>query len=205
MTDFNTKLETLTLEVKARLSKKRFEHTLGVCDMALLLARYCLPDSRDELCFAAMLHDIAKERPTEELLDIMQKEHIELTEADTPPVFHSYVAPYIVKREFPEFATPRILSAIGKHTLGDACMSVFDEIIFLADYIENGRTYEDCVETREFMLSSLVDGDIAGNVNALHKACVMSIDRTIKSLVKKGKTVNPKSLDAKKVLLTKIY
>ncbi len=205
MTDFDIKLEALTLKIKSRLSDKRFEHTLGVCDMARLLAEHCLPDAKDEICFAAMLHDIAKELSTEEQLSIIRREHIELTAADTPPVFHSYVAPYIVTSEFPEFATPRILSAVEKHTVGDVEMSVFDEIIFLADYIEMGRTYKDCIETREFMLSSMVDGDIAGNVNALHKACVMSIDRTCKSLFEKGKPVNPKSLDAKKSLLSKIY
>lgn len=204
MTNFNTKLEALTLKIKTRLSEKRFEHTLGVCAMAELIARYCLPEAREEICYAAMLHDIAKELSVEEQLDIIRKEGMQLLPADTPPVFHSYAAPYIVARDFPELATPRILSAIAKHTVGDSCMSVFDEIIFLADYIENGRTYKDCVQTREFMLSSMVDGDISANVNALHKACIMSIDRTCKSLIEKGKTVNPKCLDARKALLSKI-
>ena len=198
------KNKILSSAVKERLSPKRYTHTAAVADAAKRLSSYCLPDSENEIEAAALLHDIAKELSVEEQLDIIRKEGMQLLPADTPPVFHSYAAPYIVARDFPELATPRILSAIAKHTVGDSCMSVFDEIIFLADYIENGRTYKDCVQTREFMLSSMVDGDISANVNALHKACIMSIDRTCKSLIEKGKTVNPKCLDARKALLSKI-
>lgn len=204
MMSFYTKREALISKVKARLSSKRFEHTLGVCRMAEMLAEQCLPDKKCELAVAALLHDIAKELTVEEQMQIIGKEHINLTPADTTAVLHSYAAPYIVKNEFSEFSTPDILSAVANHTVGDADMSVFDEIIFLSDYIEEGRTYKDCVETREYVLSSLIDGNIEANVNILHRACVMSIDRTCKNLLEKGKIVNPRSLDAKKALLSKI-
>ncbi len=197
--------EALALKVENRLSQKRFEHTLGVCRMTEILADYCLPDKKNELAVAALLHDIAKELTFEEHMRIINDEHIILTSADTSSVLHSYVAPYVVKNEFPEFATPDVLSAVANHTVGDAAMSVFDEIIFLADYIEEGRTYKDCVRTREFILSSLVDGDYDGNINVLHKACVMSIDCTCKNLLEKGKIVNPRSLHAKDVLVSKIH
>ena len=205
MSEFEKAREELILKIKPRLSGKRFEHTLGVCRTAELLAEHCLPSEKEEICFAALLHDIAKELSLEEQLSIIKAEHIELTDADTSPVLHSYVAPYVVKRDFSKFATPKVLSAVAKHTVGDADMSVLDEIIFLADYIEDGRTYEDCVTTREFVLSSLVCGDIASNVNVLHKACVMSMDLTCKNLAERGKIVNPRTIDAKKALLAKIY
>lgn len=204
MTSFYTKHEALINKVKARLSPKRFEHTLGVCRMTEILAEQCLPKRKNELAVAALLHDIAKELTVEEQMQIISKEHIILTPADTTAVLHSYVAPYIVKNEFSDFATPDILSAVANHTVGAADMSVFDEIIFLSDYIEEGRTYNDCVETREYVLSSLIDGNLEANLNVLHTACVMSIDRTCKNLVEKGKIVNPRSLDAKEALLSKI-
>ena len=205
MNCFDKDLAALALKVSSMLSEKRFQHTLGVRKMAEMLADHCLPGKREEIAAAALLHDVAKEIPIEQLIDIMKADHVVLTEADAPPVFHSYAAPYVVKTEFPEFATPSILSAVARHTVGDADMSIFDEIIFLADYIEDGRTYKDCIETRELMLSSLVPGDVKGNVNALHKACIMSIDRTCKSLLEKGKAANPRALEAKKALQAKIY
>ena len=204
MIALNTDQESLMSQVQSRLSAKRFEHTLGVCKMAELLSDFCLPDDREEIFIAALLHDIAKELSESELRDIIAKAGIALTDADTAPVLHSYAAPHIVKRDFSQFATSEILSAVEKHTVGDSEMSVFDEIIFLADYIEDGRTYKDCVDTREFILSSLSKNSVVESVNALHKACIMSMERTCDSLSKRGAIVNPRTLDAINSLRNKI-
>ena len=204
MIALNTDRESLMSQVQSRLSAKRFEHTLGVCKMAELLSDFCLPDDREEIFIAALLHDIAKELSESELRDIIAKAGIVLTDADTAPVLHSYAAPHIVRKDFSQFATSEILSAVEKHTVGDAEMSVFDEIIFLADYIEDGRTYKDCVDTREFILSSLSKNSVVESVNALHKACIMSMERTCDSLSKRGAIVNPRTLDAINSLRNKI-
>ena len=165
---------------------------------------FCLPDDREEIFIAALLHDIAKELSESELRDIIAKAGIVLTDADTAPVLHSYAAPHIVRKDFSQFATSEILSAVEKHTVGDSEMSVFDEIIFIADYIEDGRTYKDCVDTREFILSSLSKNSVVESVNALHKACIMSMERTCDSLSKRGAIVNPRTLDAINSLRNKI-
>ena len=204
MIGVNTDRESLISQVRSRLSAKRFEHTLGVCKMAELLSDFCLPEDREEIFIAALLHDIAKELAESELRDIIAKEGIVLTDADTAPVLHSYAAPHVVKRDFSQLATHKVLSAVEKHTVGDSEMSVFDEIIFLADYIEDGRTYNDCVETRRFMLSSLSKHSVDESVNALHKACIMSMERTCDSLSKRGAIVNPRTLDAIDSLKNKI-
>ena len=204
MIGVNTDRESLISQVRSRLSAKRFEHTLGVCKMAELLSDFCLPDDREEIFIAALLHDIAKELSESELRDIIAKAGIVLTDADTAPVLHSYAAPHIVRKDFSQFATSEILSAVEKHTVGDSEMSVFDEIIFLADYIEDGRTYKDCVDTREFILSSLSKNSVVESVNALHKACIMSMERTCDSLSKRGAIVNPRTLDAINSLRNKI-
>ena len=205
MSGFGKELKALESKVKSMLSSKRFEHTLGVCSMAGILADHCLPEDKDEIIAAALLHDVAKELPTGVLIAMINEEGIALNGADAPPILHSYAAPHVIKSEFPEFATQNILSAVFNHTVGSVDMTVFDEIIFLADYIEEGRTYKDCVETREFMLSSLVKDNTEENINALHKACVMSMQRTCDSLLKKGAVVNPKTLDSIKALMIKIH
>ena len=205
MSGFGKKLGALELKVKSMLSSKRFEHTLGVCNMAGILADYCLPRDKDEIIAAALLHDIAKELPNDRLVAMINEEGIVLNSADAPPILHSYAAPHVIKSEFPEFATQNILSAVFNHTVGSIDMTVFDEIIFLADYIEEGRTYKDCIETREFMLSSLVKDNVEESINALHKACVMCMKRTCDSLLGKGAVVNPKTLDAINALTIKIH
>jgi HD superfamily phosphohydrolase YqeK len=83
-------------------------------------------------------------------------------------------------------------------------MSIFDQIIFIADYIEPGRTYPSCIAVRDYLLGSLKHGDTEKNIIALHKACIMSIEYTVKSLLQRGKSVCPESLQAKNALEAKI-
>ena len=76
-------------------------------------------------------------------------------------------------------------------------MSIFDEIIFLSDYVEVGRTYDSCVSVRKFLLDNFRDSQISSNIQILHKACLMVIDNTIHMLNKKNQTIHPRMLKAK--------
>lgn len=198
-------LEWLSNAVRVRLGDKRYAHTLGVERMARRLGEACLPDALDELSAAALLHDVAKELSDAEQMQILKKEGITLSsdELSSPQIFHSYTAPHVIRSDFSEFATERVLSAVYKHTVGAADMSVFDEIVFLSDYIEEGRAYQACVALRERVLSSLGD-DIEGNRRVLHAACIAAIDNTVQSLEMRGMTVISKTVEARKALLDKI-
>ena len=127
----------LKAAVEARMSQKRFLHTLGVVKAARQLGEELMPEKIQSLTVAAHLHDIAKELPTEELLTLSSEYGYVTTEEDmnSPQVLHSFAAPAVIKRDFPEYASEEILSAVFKHTTGDGEMSVFDEIIFLSDLI----------------------------------------------------------------------
>ena len=58
--------------VKARVSEKRFNHSVNVAKEAVKLAnRYGADPEKAEI--AGILHDITKETPTEEQLQIMEK------------------------------------------------------------------------------------------------------------------------------------
>ena len=102
MIGFNVERESVIREVKARLSEKRFEHTLGVCDMAEHICSYCLPEDREEVFFAALLHDIAKELTECELKDILAKEGITLTEDEKNTFFDRYVKKYAESYKYSE-------------------------------------------------------------------------------------------------------
>ena len=74
--------EELARAVEARLSPKRFSHTLAVKDAAIKLASYCLKGYSSEIESAALLHDIAKELPTEELISLIKNSKREIDEED---------------------------------------------------------------------------------------------------------------------------
>jgi predicted HD superfamily hydrolase involved in NAD metabolism len=196
---------SLKNEVSTLMSEKRFRHTVRVSAAAEKLARYCAPELVAEAKIAALLHDVTKELPHEEQLKLLREGEVVLDAEDyeSPAVLHSFTAPVFIKRRFPEWASPIVLGAVKNHTVGSPDMSVFDEIVFLSDYIEDGRTYDSCAKVRWFVWSSMAD-DIDNNLKILHKACVSAIDNTIFTLISRKKTINTKNILTRNALLSKI-
>ncbi len=198
-------LVQLRQSISLRLSTHRYNHTIGVEKIARFLAENCLPEKKKEISVAAILHDVTKELPFDANLKILREAGVVLENEDdyTPSVIHSFTASVFVKTHFKEFATEEILSAISKHTVGGVDMSVFDKIIFLADFIEENRTYTDAVSTRKFVLDSIKHESVSENVKILDQACVMEIDSTIAHLKSLGKPINKKVFLVKDSLLSK--
>ena len=185
----DTQIDRLRTEVGKRLSQKRFSHTLGVENMASHIGLKVMPESVNELRAAALLHDISKEYSEAEYLALMKKYNIDLTEweIDQPALWHSMTAAAVIKEKFPEYASDDVLSAVYNHTVGSEDMSIFDEIILLSDYIEEGRRYPACVGLRLEFLSELdLAKDVDEAVLALHRAVVKSLNNNINEFVSKG-------------------
>lgn len=187
-------ISVLYKELEDKLSPKRYLHTLGVEKMAALLGEIYLPTRITELRCAALLHDIAKELGTDEQLELMRKSGFSFTDEDlnTPSAFHSFAAPELILRDFSDYATPDILSAVFYHTLGDLNMSLFDKIIFISDYIEEGRAYRSCIEARELLFDLIDKGEDVSI--ALNRAIVLSLENTRNSLNARGVEINSRSI-----------
>ena len=196
----------LQKRVKDTLSEKRFLHTLGVIKAAEQIAGYCCPDSINEIRVAALLHDITKELSFEEQLKLLELGQISLDDEDkeSPAILHSYTAPVVIERDYPEFANKTVLSAVRNHTLGSPDMTVADEIIFVSDFVEESRTYEASLRLREFLNSNLKPGKISENEKVLHSAVVFAIDSTVRNLLSNKKAVNTKNILTRNALLSKI-
>ena len=200
-------IEILRQAVAKRLSEKRFLHTLGVEKMAVIIGEKCLPDKIDELRVAALLHDISKEYSEAEHFCVAKKHNILITEEEKnePALWHSFTAGGVVLDDFSEYATADVLSAVYNHTLGSPDMSRFDEIILLADYIEEGRKYERCVTLRrEFLLSLENAEDVSDAILALHKAVAKSLDNNIQEFVSRGKAFHQRTGLTRDAIMAKI-
>lgn len=206
MTFSDNDLELLRKSIKDRLSSERFCHIIGVVKSAVKLAKLCLPERVKEAEAAALLHDITKEYSLEEQYSLIEEFNIELDEDDriSPAVLHSFTAPSVIKRDFPVFSTREILDAVYNHTIGSPEMTVFDEIIFLADFIEDGRKYGSCILVRNYVYDNMKFGDTVANTIILHKACVKAIDYTLENLKQKNKPINKKNILTRNALLSKI-
>lgn len=199
-------LSKLEERVGIALSEHRFLHTLGVKRAALRLGDGLLSrDELSELSAAALLHDIAKEMPLEELHSLVRREFPAIPEVELiPAVLHSYAAPVVIKRDFPEFATEKILSATYSHTLGRPEMTLFDKIIFIADYVEDGRAWHACRALSEKLFSGYNTLDSDGKIKRINEAILESIDNTIISLRERGARCSEQMLLTRASILTEI-
>ena len=200
-------LQTLRSDVAEALSEKRFLHSLGVERAAIEIGKHCLPSKLNELSAAAILHDVAKELPKEEQLYAMRRCGYELTDEDysSEALYHSFAAPYIIKERYADFATEDILSSVFMHTSGGDSMTIFDEIIFIADFVEDTRSYDACKVARKKLFDELSSAEtLEDKRNALHRSVIDVIDFTVKYLEDKGKAVNSRMLLAKSAVQSKI-
>ncbi len=183
-------IDTLRDLVAGRLSEKRFLHTLGVEEAAAEIARATAPELLPKARVAALLHDITKEMSSEPLIE---KYDIELSSDDiaSPETLHALTAVPYIKEHFPRFADEDILSAIRVHTTGSPDMTLLSKIIFVADYIEEGRRYESSKKLREWLYSELSLAKSKEEAReALDKAVIFSTDYTLSHLESSGKFIH---------------
>lgn len=90
-----------------------------------------------------MLHDLARLYSAERLLAECAKRGmaIDAFEGRHPIVLHARLGAQLAREEF-GVDDPAVLQAIERHTLGAAAMTRLDAIVYLADGLEPGRTFE---------------------------------------------------------------
>ena len=197
-------LEKLRTDVKKEMGEKRYNHTLEVEKMAIRLGEIYAPDKIPTLRAAALLHDVTKERSAEEHIAICEKAGLVVSEAErkSPKMFHSKTAALVIPEKYPEFAVPDLVEAVRYHTTGKADMNIIEKIIYLADYIDMSRSFEDCVALREYFFD--FDFDSASEsekIAHLRETLIMSYDLTIRGLLEDGKHINDTTFEARNFLI----
>lgn len=174
--------EILMQKVQMRMSEQRFKHVLGVEQTAVALAeRYgCSPEKAS---IAALTHDYAKERPDDEFILFIEREQLdpELL-AYGNAIWHGLVGASFVEREL-GITDEEILQAIRLHTTGAAEMSLLDKVIYVADYIEPGRSFPSVKEAREI---AMID---------LDEAVAFETKHTLAHLIAQESKIYPKTIE----------
>ena len=95
----------------------------------------------DKARVAALLHDIAKPLSADEMIDVCEKGGEAVTEEELKnvKVLHAKAGAILARDEF-HISDQEILDAIRYHTTGRPGMSLLEKIIFIADFIEPGRS-----------------------------------------------------------------
>ena len=200
-------IENLRKEVSAYIGNKRFSHTLGVEKMAQKIGQLLLPSKKNELCIAALLHDITKEFSDEEQIALCQRYSIRISAAERSAMktLHAKTGAYFAKEHFPKLVTDEMFHAIYRHTTGASGMSVFDEIIFLSDLIEDGRKYPLSIDLRnEFFDKISKKATQKERLFVLHETVFKAISSTIQYLIQGRSYIATATLSAYNFLKSKI-
>ena len=184
MAENKTDYEALKAILQKRLNEKRYYHSLCVADEAKRLAEKYGGDS-EKSYLAGLLHDITKNAPDEEHLQIFKEFGIILSdvEQNAKKLWHAMSGALYVKNIL-GIDDPEIIDAIRYHTTAKADMSLLAEILYLADFTSKDRDYEDVDVIREYIDESL------------EKAFVYALEYSITDLVNQGRAIHPDTVQA---------
>jgi len=200
-------LDGLRDRVRSGMSEWRFVHTAEVEKMAVRLGELYAPDKLDVLRAAALLHDVTKEKSTEEHFEIMKAYGVEISELDriSPKTLHAKTAALVIPDEFPEFADAEVISCVRWHTTGRADMTLCEALIYLADYIDESRKFDDCVILRNYFWNELPQNMTAEERERhLWQTILISFDFTVKSLVDEDSLISPETVDARNSVICRL-
>ena len=149
--------------LKNTLSKKRFVHSIETARVARKLAfHYGVDPIKAE--FAGLCHDMAKEYKNALMLKYVAEFDIykDPSIIQTPNLAHGEVAAGILKKHH-HFDDEDVLDAIRWHTYGQANMATLSKIIYVADIIEDSRTFEGVEQLRILAYRGLDETILAFN------------------------------------------
>jgi len=178
--------------IKPHMKKKRYQHTLGVMEASVMLARQYGADIY-KTSAAALLHDYAKDYSKEELLYYVKEYSIETDPImeNAHQLLHGKVAASIAYHQF-EIEDEEVLLAIEFHTTGRKGMGLIEKIIYLSDFIEPGREYIGVESLRKLALEDL------------DKAVFQALTNTMMYVLRTGKLLHQNTLEARNEMLMEL-
>ena len=200
-------LSALRRSVRDGLTEYRFRHIAEVERMIARLGALYLPSDLPRLRAAALLHDFTKELSAEEHEKILRSHGILLTDEDrlSPKLYHAVTAALTIPEAYPHLADDEIVRAVRYHTTGRAGITVFEMLLYLADYIDESRTFESCVQLRNaFWDAEPHRMDEEARMKHLLRVLVQSVDRTVSALVAEGSPISADSIEMRNDLLCRL-
>ena len=197
-------LKELREKISSLMSEKRFFHTAEVEKMAAKIGEIYAPDKVDVLRAAGRLHDITKEYSTEKQLQICREFGIITSKQDilTPKTLHAKTAAVLIPILYHEFSDDEVVSAVRWHTTGRADMSVLEKIVYLADYIDESRKFEDCVKLRHIFWDAEPEKMTEKEREThLTKTLVVSFNMTLSGLISDNAPVSDDTFKARNSLI----
>lgn len=175
-------MEVIKANVRNFLDEKRYEHVKRVAKCAVELAKiYGVPVEKVET--SAWLHDVAKFFDLSVMVDLTRGKYPEVADkmSQSTAVLHGFAGAEFVRQNYDLFGVDdeEILDGIKYHTVGCENMSTLAKIIYLADAIEEKRSWEGVEKARELAKTDL------------DEAIKFEIEEKLKYLLAKDSIIHP--------------
>lgn len=133
---YGAPLHPVSEKLKAALKPSRYDHTLSVAETAVTLA-YRFGADPVKAHTAGMLHDCAKyvSRDSQLMLIDGGRYEVKADERSSDELLHAPAGARLAETEY-GISDAEVLSAIRRHTVGGAGMTVLEKAVYLADMIE---------------------------------------------------------------------
>lgn len=168
--------------IRPLMGDYRYIHSCNVAEEAVILAKLYGCDE-EKAYTAGILHDITKEFPKEEQLQIIRDGGIILDDVqkNAPKLWHSVSGSVYIQTHL-GLTDEDVINAIRYHTTGRANMSLLEKIIYTADYTSAERSYNGADVMRE------------KSRNSLEEAMIFSCQFTLQNLSEKQAAIHPDQL-----------
>ena len=175
--------------IKKKLPHYLYQHSLGVAQSGQELA-YLYGEDPVKAYQSGLLHDYAKSYSTQVLRNYAAQQEISLDEISwkEPQLLHGPVGALLLREEL-KVEDPEILEAVYYHTTGAPGLGKLGKIIFLADVIEEGRSYPGVEKLRRAAREDL------------RAALIQALDQTIKLVIDRCNLLHPYSVAFRNELL----
>lgn len=178
-------LEQILEKLSSALTEKRYIHSLSVAEIAVKMAKHYGVDDK-KIYVAGLLHDCGKFCKGDIAREFAQRIGYEPDEIELlqPGLLHGIIGEHIARQDY-GIKDPEILKSIKWHTTGRPGMSVFEKIIYIADYIEPNRNFADIEAMREEAFRNL------------DRCIVLCADSTIRYVTDKGYLLHPRTVETR--------
>lgn len=165
--------------VKERLSPTSAEHSMRVAEFARVLAERFDVDG-DLAWLGGLLHDWDRDRALDEILsDASKHRDPHPVEREMPYLLHARTGAHGLEAAFPDLPEA-VLRSVALHTIGDTRMSPLDQVVWLADALEPGRSTEWV-------------RDVRARIDGLHLEGLFALayGEAMCAVVRSGRTLHP--------------
>jgi predicted HD superfamily hydrolase involved in NAD metabolism len=155
------RVEEITAQLKKDLSPERFGHSISVAEDAEMLAELNGVEPR-QAYIAGLLHDCAREWPANKMQEYIQQNRLSASEYELefPLLLHCIIGADLVRKVY-KIDDSEVMISVAKHTAGGAELSPLSKIVYVADFIEQGRTGDISEKVRQIAIKNLDDAVLA--------------------------------------------